>query len=349
MAARKRWLTPTPTEEDDESLLLTLRPRTFSEFVGQKEVVERLQVAIAAAKKRKEPMEHLLLYGPPGLGKTTLAYVIANELGVSLTPTTGPALERPGDAMGYLLNLEPLQILFVDEIHRMPRIVEEFLYPALESFRVDVNLSRRPGGRPRRFSLPPFTFVGATTRAGLLTKPLRERFGLRFRLHFYEPEDLSLIVLRAAQLLNQKISRDAAYEIAKRSRGTPRIAQRLLRRVRDYVQVQGKREITLMDAVRALEKEGIDPLGLDFSDREYLRVLIQEFNGGPAGLDALSAVLQEDRRTIEEIVEPYLLQIGFIRRTHKGRMATPKVWEHLGWEPPHRQMGLLFSETGPVR
>ncbi len=339
---KRRWLSPVPTEDDDENVLLTLRPRSLDEFVGQKDIVERVRIAIGAAKKRREPMEHLLLYGPPGLGKTTLAYVVANELNVGLTPTTGPALERPGDAMGYLLNLKPRHVLFIDEIHRLPRVVEEFLYPALESFRVDINLSRKPGGAPHRFHLAPFTLIGATTRAGQLTKPMRDRFGLRFRLNFYQQEELCQIVLRAADLLKIRLSRDAALIIASRSRGTPRIAHRLLRRVRDYGQVRGKGEMGPADALEALEKEGIDHLGLDPMDRDYLKALILEFQGGPAGLEAISAVLQEESRTIEELVEPYLLQIGFVRRTRKGRQATEKAFYHLGLEPPNRE-GDWFS------
>ncbi len=296
---RKRWVVPTPTENDDEQMLVALRPKTLDEYIGQREVVTRLRIAIEAAKQRGEPLEHLLLYGPPGLGKTTLAHIIANEMGVGIISTTAPSLERAGDVMGYLLSLKRGEIFFVDEVHRLPRHVEEFLYPALEMFRVDFNLSKRPGAKPHRFELPPFTFIGATTRAGNLSKPMRDRFGLKFRLDFYSVEELAQIVKRAADLLGVPIEDEGAREIAR----------------------------------QALQVEGIDELGLDQLDRDYLTVLICEFNGGPAGLEAIAAMLQEDARTLEEMVEPFLLQIGFIRRTHQGRVATAKAYQHLGLEP----------------
>ncbi len=329
---RKRWVMPTPTESDDEQLLVALRPKTLDEYIGQREVVERLRIALDAAKQRGEPLEHTLLYGAPGLGKTTLAQVIANELGVGIVTTAGPALERAGDVMGYLLSLKRSEVFFVDEVHRLPRAVEEFLYPVLEIFRVDFNLSKRPGAKPHRFDLAPFTFVGATTKAGNLTKPMRDRFGLKFRLDFYGAEELKRIVRRAADLLGIPIDDGGATEIACRSRGTPRIANRLLRRVRDYAQVKGEGSITSEIARQALAMEGIDELGLDPLDRDYLLALIGEFNGGPAGLEALAAVLQEDARTLEEMVEPFLLQIGFVRRTQQGRCATQKAYRHLGLE-----------------
>lgn len=330
---RKRWVVPTPTENDDEQMLVALRPKTLDEYIGQREVVERLRIAIEAAKQRGEPLEHLLLYGPPGLGKTTLAHIIANEMGVGIISTTAPSLERAGDVMGYLLSLKRGEILFVDEVHRLPRHVEEFLYPVLEMFRVDFNLSKRPGAKPHRFELPPFTFIGATTKAGNLSKPMRDRFGLKFRLDFYSVEELTQIVKRAADLLGIPIDDAGAMEIARRSRGTPRIANRLLRRVRDYAQVRGDGCINAEIARQALTMEGIDELGLDQLDRDYLTVLICEFNGGPAGLEAIAAMVQEDPRTLEEMVEPFLLQIGFIRRTHQGRIATPKAYQHLKYEP----------------
>jgi len=322
---RKRWVAPTPIESDDEQMLVALRPKTLDEYIGQRDVVERLRIAIEAAKQRGEPLEHLLLYGPPGLGKTTLAHIIANEMGVNIIATTAPSLERAGDVMGYLLSLKRGEVFFVDEVHRLPRHVEEFLYPVLEVFRVDFNLSKRPGAKPHRFELLPFTFIGATTKAGNLSKPLRDRFGLKFRLDFYSVEELTQIVKRAAELLGIAIDDAGAIEIARRSRGTPRIANRLLRRVRDYAQVKGDGRITAEIARQALAMEGIDELGLDQLDRDYLTVLIREFGGGPAGLEAIAAMLQEDARTLEEMVEPFLLQIGFIRRTHQGRTATAKA------------------------
>ncbi len=338
---RKRWVVPTPMESDDEQLLSALRPKTLDEYIGQREVVERLRIALEAAKQRGEPLEHTLLYGAPGLGKTTLATVIANELGVGILTTAAPALERAGDVMGYLLSLKRGEVLFVDEVHRLPRHVEEFLYPVLEFFRVDFNLSKRPGARPHRFELPPFTFIGATTRSGNLSKPLRDRFGLKFRLDFYSVAELTQIILRAANLLGIPIEEAGAMEIARRSRGTPRIANRLLRRVRDYAQVKGDGCITLEIACQALSMEGIDELGLDPLDRDYLTALIREFNGGPVGIEALAAVLQEDARTLEEMVEPFLLQIGMVRRTPQGRVATEKAYLHLGIDRSPRLQPLL--------
>ncbi len=331
---RKRWVVPTPMESDDEQLFSALRPRTLDEYIGQREVVTRLRIAIEAAKQRSEPLEHVLLYGAPGLGKTTLATVIANEMGVGIISTAAPALERAGDVMGYLLSLKRGEVFFVDEVHRLPRPVEEFLYPVLEVFRVDFNLSKRPGAKPHRFDLAPFTFIGATTRAGNLSKPLRDRFGLKFRLDFYSVAELTQIVLRSANLLGIEIDHSGATEIARRSRGTPRIANRLLRRVRDFAQVKGDGRVTAEIARQALAMEGIDEVGLDPLDRDYLMALVREFQGGPVGIEALAAVLQEDARTLEEMVEPFLLQIGMLRRTPQGRVATAKAYQHLGIDQP---------------
>lgn len=337
-------LTPAELDHEDESIIWSLRPRTLDECIGQREAVERLRIGIEAAKMRSEPLEHLLLYGPPGLGKTTFAHIVANELGVDIHVCSGSALERAGDIMGYLLNLRYGDVLFIDEIHRLPRGVEEFLYSVMDRFVVSFPISKRVGVKPPEFKLQAFTLIGATTRAGSISRPLRERFGICIRLDFYSVEELTEIVKRSARLLGVPIDHFGAEEIAKRSRGTPRIANRLLRRVRDYAEVKGDGRITRRIADEALRMEGIDEHGLDSLDRRYLEVLICEYNGGPAGVEALSALLQEDATTLEDMVEPYLLKIGLIRRTPQGRVATKKAYCILGIEEGSRsgtQLGLF--------
>lgn len=327
---RKRLLTPHEYDSDDESIIWALRPRTLDECIGQRETIERLRIGIEAARMRDEPLEHVLFYGPPGLGKTTLAHVVANELNVNIHVCSGPTLERVGDLMGYLLSLRRGDILFIDEIHRMPRQVEEFLYSVMDRFVVSFPMSRRPGVKPPEFKFQPFTLIGATTRAGNISRPLRERFGMCIRLDFYSVDELTEIAKRSARLLGIPIDHFGAQEIAKRSRGTPRIANRLLRRVRDYAEVRGDGRITRHIVDEALRMEGIDEHGLDELDRKYLEVLIREYNGGPAGIDAICAVLQEDATTLEEMVEPYLLKIGLIRRTPQGRVVTARSYAILG-------------------
>ncbi|MCX7777733.1 MAG: Holliday junction branch migration DNA helicase RuvB, partial [Armatimonadetes bacterium] len=317
---RRRLLTPHEYDAEDEGIIWALRPRTLDECIGQKGAIERLRIGIEAAKMRGEPLEHMLLYGPPGLGKTTLAHVVANELNVNIHVCSGPTLERAGDLMGYLLSLRRGDILFIDEIHRMPRHVEEFLYGVMDRFVVSFPTSRRVSAKPPEFKLQAFTLIGATTKAGNISRPLRERFGICVRLDFYSVDELTEIVKRSARLLGIPIDHFGAEEIAKRSRGTPRIANRLLRRVRDYAEVKGDGRVTRRIVDEALRMEGIDEHGLDALDRKYLEVLIREYNGGPAGIDAICALLQEDATTLEEMVEPYLLKMGLIKRTPHGRV-----------------------------
>lgn len=323
-----RWLDPRP--EVAEPQLRTLRPKTLEEFVGQEKVKERLRVYIQAAKARGEPLDHVLLLSPPGLGKTTLAHIIANEMGVQIKVSSGPALERPGDLAAILTHLSPGDILFVDEIHRLRPQVEEILYPAMEDWRLPIVLGEGPHARCIELSLSPFTLIGATTREGLLTTPLRDRFEVVFRLEFYRPEELAEIVRRAAPRLGIEIEPEAAWELGTKARGTPRIALRLLRRARDVAQVQGMKAITTAVARETLKMLGIDEQGLDELDRRILEVMIDRFNGGPVGLETLSAALGEDPETISELYEPYLIALGLIKRTPQGRMVTEKAYAHLG-------------------
>lgn len=316
--------------EDEREFDAALRPRNLEEFVGQERIKEQLGLLIEGARAREEPVDHLLFSGPPGLGKTTLAGIVANELGVGFQPTSGPALDRPGDLAAILTNLEEADILFVDEIHRMPRAVEELLYPALEDFKLDVVLGKGPSARSIRLDLPRFTFVGATTRPGRITLPLRERFGFSPRLDYYDREDLARIVARSAGILGTAIDDDGAAEIARRSRGTPRVANRLLRRVRDFAQVRGDGTVSREVARRALELFEVDGEGLDKVDVAILRTVVVKFAGGPVGLSTLAAAVGEETDTIEDVYEPYLLQLGFLQRTPRGRVATPRALRHLG-------------------
>lgn len=319
---------------EDQAVEFSLRPRYLAEYIGQNQVKENLKIYIEAAKMRKEALDHVLLYGPPGLGKTTLANIIANELGVSLRTTSGPAIERPGDLAALLTNLQEGDVLFIDEIHRLNRSVEEVLYPAMEDYALDIMIGKGPSARSVRLDLPPFTLIGATTRAGLLSAPLRDRFGVVSRLELYTMEELSYIVSRGADIFGIEIIGDAADEIALRSRGTPRIANRLLKRVRDYAQVRGDGMITPEIAKESLKMLQVDPMGLDLIDHKMLNAMITSFRGGPVGLDTIAATIGEESQTIEDVYEPYLMQIGFIQRTPRGRTVTAAAYHHLGLPIP---------------
>lgn len=321
-------------KEEDLTYELNLRPKAFSDFVGQEKIKENLGVFITAAKQRNEPLDHVLFCGPPGLGKTTLATIIANELKVNIRSTSGPVLERQGDLAAILTNLSDFDILFIDEIHRLPRIVEEVLYPAMEDYQLDIIIGQGPNARILKLSLPKFTLIGATTRTGLLTSPLRERFGVINRLEFYGHSELKKIVLRSSGIIGIEIKDDAALEIALRSRGTPRIANRLLRRIRDFAQVKGDGVIDLKITKDSLLALDVDEKGLDDIDRKLLSTIIEKFSGGPVGVDTLSAALREDKETIEDVYEPYLLQEGFLERTPRGRFATKNAYQHLGINIP---------------
>ncbi len=342
-AGSARVVSAAPASPNEEAIERALRPKGLAEYIGQRKAREQLEIFISAARGRAEALDHVLLFGPPGLGKTTLAHIVAHELGVNLRQTSGPVLEKPKDLAAILTNLEKNDVLFIDEIHRLSPVVEEILYPALEDYQIDIMIGEGPAARSIKLDLQPFTLVGATTRAGMLTNPLRDRFGIVARLEFYTPEELTRIVTRSARLLNVPTDGPGALEIARRSRGTPRIANRLLRRVRDYAQVKGDGGIDAALADLALKMLDVDPHGLDVMDRKLLEAVIHRFDGGPVGLDNVAAAIGEEAGTIEDVIEPYLIQQGYLQRTPRGRMATAAAWRHLGLVAPTRPADDLFA------